>query len=897
LIKRARQEAVFMASSLIDRCAESARASLEEAERSSGSVAQRQQLADAMAAVLKYRGELRTAFPAKLDQAVMAALDSAHMEHELPAPVSEAELALMDDAEVLRFVEASRLQQAVMPVVEHALARLDSLMSSALGLPVVRADLNPLRPDVMCSALLQIIDQLLRSPEVRSLWVRHFANPFARELDRLYASVADMLEAQGVEEARYRLKLTEGGPAAPVSLSAAEGRGSRGGGGAGSGWGSVAETAHPEDVPQRAPLIEMAELAQARTAVPHTVMRDFLYRPQWIQEYDEPLPAVYYEAARAQAAAIAAEPADQYNEEAEAQARMLEAALSVVDRPARTVTPQSPLSPRQWGEQASAQARMRTLMDLKTRASKVSQALGLDAVRTLVGQVASDQRVLAPVREAVVALEPALLHTAMAAPRFFGDDSHPARRLIEEVAQRSFKYNDEFTEDFESFMGPVREVVRELSAPTAAPNKQDFAERLQRLQAQWQSIDTEEKQASEPGMQSMRFAQERQTLADKIGWEFGLRSDLEGVPPKVADFLFQDWSLVIAQAQLTAERSQIDPGGYLAVVSDLLWSVKREAALRQPARLFEVVPGVISTLRRGLQMLGKEPAETESFFAALMRYHDPVLRLRRLRSAMGPESKFEQLPADLEMLAFDSDPLPLKPHKPRAAEQPWLGRAERAVTGFHNVESDLLPAIDLARRATDFGPAELADGDLHMTQLAKAGETDAVPPPDSFAPTQSLLTVQEATASLAAQPLDEQSGAGFALPDATSSAAAPAAEPQPEAFKPPPAHLAESEDEMQTRTRATLARLRTGDWVDLRERNTWRRAQLVWSADNGSLFMFVSRGGRAHSMTRRTCEKLIRARYLRPVDASAVVEKALRSLSARQTTSKKTASMHSHAAA
>ena len=76
-----------------------------------------------------------------------------------------------------------------------------------------------------------------------------------------------------------------------------------------------------------------------------------------------------------------------------------------------------------------------------------------------------------------------------------------------------------------------------------------------------------------------------------------------------------------------------------------------------------------------------------------------------------------------------------------------------------------------------------------------------------------------------------------------------------------------------------LERLRTGDWVDLRVRDQWRRAQLVWSSENGSLFMFVSRGGRPHSMTRRTCEKLIRARHLRPVDAAAVVDKALRNLS------------------
>ncbi len=49
--------------------------------------------------------------------------------------------------------------------------------------------------------------------------------------------------------------------------------------------------------------------------------------------------------------------------------------------------------------------------------------------------------------------------------------------------------------------------------------------------------------------------------------------------------------------------------------------------------------------------------------------------------------------------------------------------------------------------------------------------------------------------------------------------------------------------------------------------------------------MFISHGGRPHSMTRRTCEKLLRQRKLRPVPAGAVVDKALRGLAdqARET--------------
>ena len=232
----------------------------------------------------------------------------------------------------------------------------------------------------------------------------------------------------------------------------------------------------------------------------------------------------------------------------------------------------------------------------------------------------------------------------------------------------------ELTRDFKT--------VRALDGlPQAQP--QDFAQRLQALEDGWRQQDEGEAEAREHGLRSIQFAQQRQTLADKVAWEFSLRSDLDGVPAAVADFLYQDWSLVIAHAQLTDARGQLDPGGYLAVVSDLLWSVKREAALKAPARAFEVLPEVLRTLRRGLDLLGKDPEDAQTFFDVLMRYHDPVLRLRRVRSARDAQASGQgPLTGISAAVPLESDAIPLERPTPRAAEQPWLGRRELVLAGF-----------------------------------------------------------------------------------------------------------------------------------------------------------------------------------------------------------------------
>jgi hypothetical protein len=69
--------------------------------------------------------------------------------------------------------------------------------------------------------------------------------------------------------------------------------------------------------------------------------------------------------------------------------------------------------------------------------------------------------------------------------------------------------------------------------------------------------------------------------------------------------------------------------------------------------------------------------------------------------------------------------------------------------------------------------------------------------------------------------------------------------------------------------------LTAGAWVDLLSQGEWVRAQLTWTSPHGSLFMFISAKGLAHSMTRRTLERLRNTGALRVVSTSGMVEGAL----------------------
>ena len=69
--------------------------------------------------------------------------------------------------------------------------------------------------------------------------------------------------------------------------------------------------------------------------------------------------------------------------------------------------------------------------------------------------------------------------------------------------------------------------------------------------------------------------------------------------------------------------------------------------------------------------------------------------------------------------------------------------------------------------------------------------------------------------------------------------------------------------------------LRVGAWVEIRIKSEWVRAQLTWCSPHATLFMFTSVGGTAHSMSRRTLDRLRATDHLRIVADRPVVDEAL----------------------
>jgi hypothetical protein len=800
LLTQCFDEAERRAPEVLKRCIDSVMNSLQLAEEASLDNGQRQLFARATWSIAQCRGALASAYPRRLREAFERQEEDA-ASSTLGGLFDSSMLQLVDDNEMNETLEAVRLLQNLLPLLEHSLPILDARMSSLIGLETIEVEKNPLRPSVFARELRELMAEFEADAEIRVLWLQHMAHVLGRELGQFYESLARMLQQANVQEAGYRIRLVEDpeasraanapDAAAPDMLSMGDENTG------GDGWGGQ----------EASPLPDMRALGRSRSELGSAVFQSFLGGTS--ARGPQPLNEAYYEQVRQELGQIGRHsPSSAVQQPLSGEALRVYRATAVVDRPQRSVSVEMALDAELWGQFGLADERTRVLLELKARAEDAAQAIGLDLVRKLVNQVARDPLLLAPVREAVVALEPALLRLAMVNPRYFAEVDHPARLLVEEVAQRSFRYNDEFADDFLTYLTPVRAAFNALNA-LEAEKTEPFAASLTGLRKRWHQTDAAEHAAREAQLGELRFAEARQQLADQIAWEISLRPDVFNAPELVLDFFYGTWSLVMATVQLNPGDRAPSVQTCRTAVGTLLWSVRPET-MRQSKAVFESLPGLLQCLHDGLDALGMSKAERQPFFDALMRLHQPLLNLRRVRvkgdkALTGPGG-----------LDDGADGVPIKRDlsvAPRVfvTDQPWMAEKEWARAGF-------------------------ADRQEGVSE-------DSV-----------------------AQPLQQEVE--------TPAGVLRAEEPMPIEFQTP----ASQEVGGAAADRAVLSRLRPGCLVDLYSEKEWIRAELVWASARGTLFMFSSAGGRAHSMTRRVCEKLIRKRWLRMVDTHAVVEKAVHAL-------------------
>lgn len=241
-------------------------------------------------------------------------------------------------------------------------------------------------------------------------------------------------------------------------------------------------------------------------------------------------------------------------------------------------------------------------------------------VSHMLEHIAGDVRLLLPVQQAVKSLEPALQQLAQTDARFFTDDTHPARRLLDTLTQRSLAFRQETTPGFSQFMLLTTRAVQHLS-DSQTKSASLFDTVLRALETAW-TWDAQEQRAAR-----------HRLLVEQVVADIRQLPDIGQVPADILEFATGPWADVVALAQLTqgedGQEAQEDsdngengdPQGYRTLIPALLWSAQPALTRQNTELLNEVIPGLLAQLRKGLMSIDYPPAQTSALLQRLVGLH------------------------------------------------------------------------------------------------------------------------------------------------------------------------------------------------------------------------------------------------------------------------------------
>ncbi|MES2949770.1 MAG: DUF1631 family protein [Pseudomonadota bacterium] len=542
------------------------------------------------------------------------------------ADVGFDELELMDEVQVLTSVTLARTQQVAMLAAEASLAELNTLICSTLGLGYVHADRNPLRPQIYVNALKAVVEQTGLPSAMQLDWLGAMSTSLGQELRVMYEALCDRLRGQGVVAAGYVVLQT---PSAS----------GMGGGGVGRG---IAQDLHHEPAANAmgpipagqgmasAPPYAATAPSAARAGGPaqrtnETLLtldklRRLLAGELDAQAHLSPMEQFAQRFSREfevnQAAAAA--PAAEFDATVPAALEALKEMKQVDEVVQRLQKRRGPArTPKEAGDTSVEAVRAH----LRSHAQGVAQSLSLEVITLMVDNIARDGRLLAPVQQLIRRLEPALLRLALVDPRLFTNKQHPARVLVQEVADHSLAYASPLAQGFAEFALSVGQAF-DMLAQAPIDNAEPFEQVLAVLRDEWRQASRAGERNRAAAVQALEHAELRNVLAEKIATDIAAHPDAARVPGVIVDFLCGPWAQVLAQARIAGTAVAAGTADkYQSLVAALLWSTHPDISRKDAPKLTRLVPPLLGTLREGLETIRYPSTKTSAFFEALMGLH------------------------------------------------------------------------------------------------------------------------------------------------------------------------------------------------------------------------------------------------------------------------------------
>lgn len=264
-----------------------------------------------------------------------------------------------------------------------------------------------------------------------------------------------------------------------------------------------------------------------------------------------------------------------------------------------------------------------TRISVKSGKSRVVGVADEDVINliALLFECILDDRNLPDSLKALIArLQIPMLKVAVLDKSFFSRSTHPARRLLNEIAAAAMGWGDCDDHQRDSLYLRIEQVVQRLL--------NDFVDDpaiFSELLADFLAFTSDERRRSELLEQRTRDAEEGRARTElaRQRVEQALNAVVLGkvLPQQVLAFVQDAWSQVLLLTCLKHGEQSDEWRADVQTLEQLVWSVQRHDEPDTEQRLLALVPGLLKSLRSGLSRSAFDPFATAEFFSVLESLH------------------------------------------------------------------------------------------------------------------------------------------------------------------------------------------------------------------------------------------------------------------------------------
>jgi hypothetical protein len=257
--------------------------------------------------------------------------------------------------------------------------------------------------------------------------------------------------------------------------------------------------------------------------------------------------------------------------------------------------------------------------------------------------ILDDRNLPSSLRALIGRLQIPMLKVAVIDKSFFSRGSHPARRLLNEIASAALGWGGRDDTQRDSLYARIDQIVQRLL--------HDFVDDpaiFTELLVDFLAFTSDERRRSELLEQRTRDAEQGRALAElaRQRVQQALNDRLLGktLPQVVVRLLQEAWSKVLLLTCLKHGDQSLEWKSGLQAMDDLIWSVETHDEPDSRQRLLELVPGLLKSLRDGLSSAAFDPFATSEFFSQLEVLH--VQAFSHVPRSLAEAASGEQMESD-----------------------------------------------------------------------------------------------------------------------------------------------------------------------------------------------------------------------------------------------------------